>query len=144
MTDLPVILKGIGAVEDVKLAIEHNVPAVILSNHGARQVDDSPSPLEIAIEIFNEDPSLFQQIEIYADGGIRYGTDVLKLLALGVKAVGLGRPFMLSNVYGQDGVEKLIQLLKNEIAIDAANVGIPDLHEIGPQYVRPSSYRTPS
>lgn len=77
MTPLPVILKGIQSVEDVKLAAAHGAPAVILSNHGGRQLDSAPFPVEIAIEIHQEAPELFQQIEIYADGGVRYGLDVL-------------------------------------------------------------------
>ncbi|RSL69713.1 hypothetical protein CEP54_002146 [Fusarium duplospermum] len=125
-TPLPIIIKGIGTAEDVKLAIKHKVPAIVLSNHGARQLDGSPSALETAIEIFEEDPTLFDQIEIYADGGVRYGADALKLLALGFKAVGLGRPFMFANVYGAEGVKRAIDLLKHEIAIDAGNLGLPE------------------
>ncbi|KAL2821295.1 FMN-dependent dehydrogenase, partial [Aspergillus cavernicola] len=136
MTTLPIILKGLQTVDDVKLAIKHGVPAVILSNHGGRQLDSSPSSLEVALEVHQEDPELFNQIEIYADGGVRYGADVLKLLALGVKAVGLGRPFMYANAYGVDGVKHAIQLLKHEIAIDAANLGVADLKEIDSSYVK--------
>ncbi|KAL4769721.1 FMN-dependent dehydrogenase [Aspergillus nidulans var. acristatus] len=136
MTTLPIVLKGIQHVEDVKLAIKHGVPAIILSNHGGRQLDSSPSSLEVALEVYQEDPDLFNQIEIYADGGIRYGADVLKLLALGVKAVGLGRSFMYANAYGAEGVRHAIQLLKHEIAIDAANLGVPDLKKIDGSYVK--------
>ena len=135
MTDLPIILKGIGSVEDAKLAVENNVAAIVLSNHGGRQVDGSQSSLETALEIHREAPEIFEQTEVYADGGVRYGSDVLKLLALGVRAVGLGRPFMYSNVFGQEGVTKAIELLKYEIAIDAANIGVADLKKINPSYV---------
>ncbi|KAL4997487.1 FMN-dependent dehydrogenase [Aspergillus recurvatus] len=136
MTTLPIVLKGIQSVEDVKLAVQHRVPAVILSNHGGRQLDSSPSSLEVALEVYQEDPGLFNQIEIYADGGVRYGADVLKLLALGVKAVGLGRSFMYANAYGVEGVRHAIQLLKHEIAIDAANLGVADLKKIDASYVK--------
>ncbi|KAJ0421471.1 hypothetical protein BJY00DRAFT_323264 [Aspergillus carlsbadensis] len=136
MTSLPIIIKGIQTVEDVKVAIEEKVPAIILSNHGGRQLDSSPSSLETAIEVYEEDPDLFNQIEIYADGGVRYGVDALKLLALGVKAVGLGRPFMYANSFGVDGVRKAIQLLKHEIAIDAGNLGVADLKKIDASYVK--------
>lgn len=91
-TSLPIILKGITTVEDAKKAVEKGVPAIMLSNHGGRQVDYSPSPLEIAFEIHHNAPEVFKQIEVLADSGIRYGDDVVKLLALGVKAVGMGRP----------------------------------------------------
>ncbi|KAL2847813.1 S-2-hydroxy-acid oxidase [Aspergillus pseudoustus] len=136
MTDLPIVIKGIQTVEDVKVAIEQKVPAIILSNHGGRQLDSSPSPLEVALEIYQEDPDLFNQIEIFADGGVRYGVDALKLLALGVKAIGVGRPFMFANAFGVDGVKHAIQLLKHEIAIDAGNLGVADLKEIDASYVK--------
>lgn len=86
-TALPIVLKGIQNVQDAKLAVQHGVPCIILSNHGGRNLDGSPSSLEIALDIYNEDPSIFDQIEVLADGGVRYGTDALRLLALGVKAV---------------------------------------------------------
>ncbi|KAF1836150.1 FMN-dependent alpha-hydroxy acid dehydrogenase [Decorospora gaudefroyi] len=135
MTSLPIIPKGIQTVEDAREAVTQGVKAIFLSNHGGRQVDTSPSSLEVALEIYNEDPEIFKQIEVYADGGVRYGTDVLKLLALGVKAVGLGRPFMYANIYGAEGVARAAEMLKYEVLNDAANLGVPDLKKIGPQYV---------
>jgi len=109
MTKLPIMLGGITNVHEAREAIENGVPAIYLSYHGGRQVETSPSALEVTREIF-------QQIEVYADGGVRYGSDILKLLALGVRAVGLGRPFMFANVFGVDGVQLVIQLLRNEIS----------------------------
>jgi isopentenyl diphosphate isomerase/L-lactate dehydrogenase-like FMN-dependent dehydrogenase len=135
MTSLPIIPKGIQTVEDAREAVNQGVKAIFLSNHGGRQVDTSPSSLEVALEIYNEDPEVFQQIEVYADGGVRYGTDVLKLLALGVRAVGVGRPFMYANIYGAEGVARATEMLKYEILNDAANLGVADLKKIGPQYV---------
>jgi len=122
-------------VEDAQLAVKAGAKAIMLSNHGGRQLDGSPSSLEVALEIFETDPGLFKQVEVLADGGVRQGTDVLKLLALGVKAVGLGRPFMFANVYGTAGVKKAIDLLKHEISIDAANLGVADLKKIDSSYV---------
>ncbi|KAF9741179.1 hypothetical protein PMIN06_012330 [Paraphaeosphaeria minitans] len=135
MTSLPIIPKGNQTVEDARLAIQNDAKAIYLSNHGGRQLDTTPSSLEVALEIYEEEPDLFKQVEVYADGGIRYGADALKLLALDVRAVGLGRPFMLSNVYGEEGVKKVIDLMKREILIDAANLGVADLKTIGPRYV---------
>lgn len=86
-TSLPIVLKGIQNVEDARAAVDHGVPAIVLSNHGARNLDGSPSSLEVALEIYENDPEIFSQIDVLADGGVRYGTDALKLLALGVKAV---------------------------------------------------------
>lgn len=136
MTTLPIIIKGIMTVEDAKLAVEAGAPAIILSNHGGRQLDGSPSSIEVALEIHNQAPEIFKSIEVYADGGVRYGVDVLRLLALGVKAVGLGRPFMYANVYGTEGVKHAIDLLKKEIALDAANMGVPDIHKIDSTYMK--------
>ncbi|KAK7711120.1 hypothetical protein SLS57_008210 [Botryosphaeria dothidea] len=135
MTRLPIIPKGIMSVEDAQKAVEVGAPAIFLSNHGGRQLDGVPSPLEIALEIHEQAPDVFKQTEVFADGGVRYGSDAIKLLALGVKAVGLGRPFMYSNVYGQEGVAKAIQLMKHELAIDAGNLGVPDLKKIDTRYV---------
>ncbi|KAK8041978.1 hypothetical protein PG993_006501 [Apiospora rasikravindrae] len=129
-TSLPVIPKGIVTVEDALLAVEKGAPAIYLSNHGGRQVEYSPSPLEVAYEIYRNAPQVFQQVEVMADSGVRYGTDVVKLLALGVKMVGLGRPFMYANCYGTEGVEKLIQILKTEIVHDGAQAGVTDLKKV--------------
>ncbi|KAF4974991.1 hypothetical protein FZEAL_8175 [Fusarium zealandicum] len=129
-TKLPIILKGITTTEDALKAVEKGADGIWLSNHGGRQVDYSPSPLEVAYEIRRNAPEVFTKTEVLADSGVRYGSDVIKLLALGVKAVGLGRPFMYSNVYGVEGPKKLIQILKSEILADAAQIGITDLKNI--------------
>ncbi|KAH6699035.1 S-2-hydroxy-acid oxidase [Leptodontidium sp. MPI-SDFR-AT-0119] len=136
MTSIPIIPKGIQTVEDARMAVEVGARAIFLSNHGGRALDGSPSPVEAALEIFEKDPEIFQQIEVYADGGVRYGTDALKLLALGVRAVGLGRPFMFANVYGTQGVTRAIQLLKKEIAISAASLGVGNLKNINSTYIQ--------
>ncbi|KAI1763537.1 FMN-dependent alpha-hydroxy acid dehydrogenase [Hypoxylon sp. FL1150] len=135
MTDLPIVLKGIQTVEDAQKAVEHGVPAVYLSNHGGRQIDSARATLDIALEIHRQAPEVFSQLEVYADGGVRYGADVVKLLALGDRAVGVGRPFMFANVYGTEGVGRAIEMLKHEVAIDAANAGVADLKKIDPSIV---------
>ncbi|KAH8590836.1 S-2-hydroxy-acid oxidase [Bisporella sp. PMI_857] len=129
-TKLPVIPKGISTVEDALLAIEKGAPAIYISNHGGRQLDHSPSPLEIAYEIYRNAPEVFQKVDVMADSGVRYGSDVLKLLALGVKMVGMGRPFMYANCYGLDGVTKLIQMVKTEIVADGAQTGVTNLRNV--------------
>ncbi|KAI0199939.1 FMN-dependent dehydrogenase [Astrocystis sublimbata] len=129
-TKLPIIIKGITTVELALKAVEKGAKAIYISNHGGRQVEYSPSPLEIAYEIHRNAPEVFQKVEVLADSGVRYGTDVLKLLSLGVRAVGMGRPFMYANTYGAEGVAKAIQMMKSEIVGDAAQIGISDLHDI--------------
>lgn len=129
-TDLPIVPKGIQTVEDAIIAHENNVPAIFLSNHGGRQVDSSPSTFEVALEIHEQAPYIFQDLEVWADGGVRYGGDVVKLLALGVRAVGIGRPFMFANIYPDGaGVKRAIDIMKREVAIDAANIGIGNLKD---------------
>lgn len=73
------------------------------------------SPLEVAIEIYEASPELFGQIEVLAEGGVRFGTDVLKLLALGVRAIGLGSPFYFANQYSADGVTRAADLIRYEV-----------------------------
>jgi L-lactate dehydrogenase (cytochrome) len=139
-TSLPVIPKGITTVEDALLAIEKGAPAIWISNHGGRQLDHSPSSLEIAYEIHRNAPQVFTTVDVMADSGIRYGTDVLKLLALGVKMIGMGRPFMFANIFGVEGVRKAIQILKNETIHDGAQAGVTDLRNVSSKVVSASSF----
>jgi L-lactate dehydrogenase (cytochrome) len=87
-------LKGIQTVEDALEAIERGADGLYISNHGGRQLEYSPSPIEVAYEIYRNAPEIFEKVPVLADSGVRTGSDVLKLLALGVKAVGLGRPYV--------------------------------------------------
>ena len=135
-TKLPLVLKGIMTAADARTAVRQGVKAIILSNHGGRNLDGSPSSLEVALEIYQNDPSVFKQIEVLADGGIRYGTDALRLLSLGVKAVGVGRPVMFSNVFGEEGVTKALSIIKDEIMNDAANLGVANIKKIDATYVQ--------
>lgn len=135
MTSLPVIPKGIQSVEDAKLAVKAGCRAIYVSNHGGRQLDTSPHPIEVLLEIRQFAPWVFEKVEVYADGGVRYGTDVIKLLALGAKAVGIGRPFAYAGVYGVEGVKKLVEILKREVWIDMANVGLTDVGDAGMRYI---------
>ncbi|KAH7240407.1 hypothetical protein B0J15DRAFT_515942 [Fusarium solani] len=135
LTKLSIIPKGIQTVEDAVQAVEAGAPAIFLSNHGGRALDGSPSAFEVALEIHKKAPQVFKNIEVYADGGVRYGTDVLKLLALGVRAVGLGRSFMYANLYGAEGVSRTAKLLKKEITASAASLGVADLKKINSSFV---------
>lgn len=85
---LHIVIKGITTVDDALTAVEHGVPAIILSNHRGRALEHSPSPLEIVYEVRRNAPEVFSKVEVLADSGIRGGTDAIKLLALGVKAFG--------------------------------------------------------
>ena len=89
MTTLPIILKGIQCREDALKCLEYGVDAIWVSNHGARQLDTTPATIEVLEEVVQ---AVEGKIEVYFDGGVRRGTDVLKALALGARAVFIGRP----------------------------------------------------
>lgn len=106
----PVYLKGIQCAEDARRALGAGVRGIYLSNHGGRQLESGASSLRVLLEIRAFCPEVLQQLEIYLDGGVRRGTDVIKALCLGVTAVGLGRPLMYAlGAYGSDGVDSAIQ-----------------------------------
>lgn len=135
-TTVPIALKGVQRVEDVLSAIEHKVDAVVLSNHGGRQLDYSRAPIEVLADVMAvlKEKKLEDKIEIYVDGGVRRGTDVLKALCLGAKGVGLGRPFLYANsTYGDQGVARAIQLLKEEIILDMKLLGAKSIKELTPE-----------
>ncbi|XP_048461476.1 2-Hydroxyacid oxidase 2-like isoform X2 [Rhincodon typus] len=99
LTDLPIILKGILTKEDAELAVRHGVQGIIVSNHGGRQLDGVSATIEVLPEIVEAVRSC---VEVYVDGGIRRGTDVLKALALGAKCVFIGRPVIWGLTYKEN------------------------------------------
>jgi L-lactate dehydrogenase (cytochrome) len=105
----PIVLKGIQTAEDAKLAYGAGVDGIYLSNHGGRQADHAPSSIRTLLEIRRFCPEVLDKMEIYLDGGVRRGADIIKALALGATAVGLGRPFLYACAYGTEGVLKAIQ-----------------------------------
>lgn len=106
----PVILKGIQTAEDAAMAADAGVDGIYLSNHGGRQMDYAPSSLQTLLEIRKFYPNLVDRMQIYLDGGVTRGSDVLKAVALGATAVGIGRPFMYAlSGYGTDGVCRAIE-----------------------------------
>lgn len=127
MTTLPIIPKGVKTAHDVKLVATLGLPAVYISNHGGRVVDGAPTAVEILLDVHRLYPEVFGQIEIYCDGGVRRATHVLTLLALGCRAVGLGRPAMFANVYGEAGVTKMIDILTLEMTTTMALMGMSDI-----------------
>lgn len=107
--DGPIVLKGIQTAEDAKLAAENDCQGILLSNHGGRQQHTAPSALATLLEIRAYCPEVLEKLEVYLDGGLYDGADILKALALGATAVGIGRPFLYAMAaYGTKGVEKLI------------------------------------
>ncbi|RYO90032.1 hypothetical protein DL764_008500 [Monosporascus ibericus] len=128
LTDLPIVPKGLKTAHDIKLCAELGFPAVYLSNHGGRQVDGVPTAVEILLDLHLQYPEVFDQIEIYTDGGVRRGTHIMALLALGVRAVGMGRPPIFANVFGEAGVTRLINILRQEMITEMMNMGQADVN----------------
>lgn len=104
-------MKGVQSVEDVVRCAAHpGVSGVIISNHGGRAADCAPAPIDVLAEVRAFAPHVFARVDVMLDGGVRAGADVVKALALGAKAVGLGRPFLYANAcHGQEGAERLCE-----------------------------------
>lgn len=106
----PVYIKGIQTAEDAYMASQIGVDGIYLSNHGGRQLDFAPSAIRTLLEIRKFFPEVLKTTEIYLDGGVRRGTDILKALCLGAHGVGLGRPFHYAlSAYGKEGVLRVIE-----------------------------------
>ena len=127
-TSLPIVAKGIMSGEDVSLCADAGIDGVIISNHGGRHLDNTQATIEVlpeAVEAANG------RLEVYLDGGIRRGADVVKALALGAKAVFIGRPmFWGLAVEGQRGVERVLNILRDEMEITMAKCGKPTIADI--------------
>ncbi|XP_072028363.1 2-Hydroxyacid oxidase 1-like isoform X1 [Amphiura filiformis] len=134
VTSLPIILKGIMTAEDAHNAVLHKADAIIVSNHGGRLLDGALATIDALPEIVQAVHG--SDIEVYLDGGIRKGTDVLKALALGAKAVFVGRPVLWGLATdGEAGVKKVLQILRDEFDIAMALSGCKTLKEITPDLV---------
>ncbi|KAF2019729.1 hypothetical protein BU24DRAFT_342838 [Aaosphaeria arxii CBS 175.79] len=135
ITKMPIILKGVQCVEDVLRAVEAGVQGVVLSNHGGRQLDTAPSAIEVLAEVM---PALRERgwqdrIEVYIDGGVRRATDILKAICLGAKGVGIGRPFLYAmSAYGLPGVDRAMQLLRDEMEMNMRLIGASDISQLNP------------
>jgi L-lactate dehydrogenase (cytochrome) len=124
-----VIVKGVLDPEDAKLAVVHGADAVIVSNHGGRQLDSAPSSIRVLPEIVSE---IGGKTEIYLDGGIRSGQDVLKALALGAKSTFIGRPFLYGlGAGGEAGVKHALDIIAKEMDITLALCGERDVRNFG-------------
>src|SRR5213078_1853819 len=128
ITRLPLVLKGILTREDARRASDHGAKGVVVSNHGGRQLDRAPASSDALPEVVEEVGS---EVEVYFDGGIRRGSDIVMALALGARAVGLGRiVFWALAAGGEAGVSKLLSLLKADLATVMALTGRRTLSEI--------------
>uniref|UniRef100_A0A0A9WWN9 (S)-2-hydroxy-acid oxidase n=1 Tax=Lygus hesperus TaxID=30085 RepID=A0A0A9WWN9_LYGHE len=128
ITKMPVILKGILTAEDALIAADLGIPAIVVSNHGGRQLDTCPASIEALPEIAR---AVGNRCELYLDGGIRYGTDIFKAIALGAKMVFVGRPAVWGlSCAGEDGVKKVLKILMEEFEQAMALSGCTSIGEI--------------
>ncbi|KAF2085959.1 hypothetical protein K490DRAFT_45658 [Saccharata proteae CBS 121410] len=134
-TDLPIVLKGVQGAADARMAVEHGVKGIVVSNHGGRSLDTSPAAVLVLLELQKCCPEVFDSLEVYVDGGVRRGTDILKCLCLGATAVGIGRHFLYALNYGQEGVEHFIDVLRDELETSMKMIGVTDLSQVHPGLV---------
>jgi len=139
---MPVYLKGVQCAEDAVLAYEHGLQGVVLSNHGGRQIDSARSGIEVLAEVMPALRSIPgyspEKFQVYVDGGIRRGADIFKAVALGATAVGIGRPVLYSLAsFGQEGIERMIQIFKDELEMTMRLMGTPTIKDINGKFVLP-------
>ncbi|XP_005010879.1 2-Hydroxyacid oxidase 1 [Anas platyrhynchos] len=134
LTSLPIVMKGILRADDAKEAVKLGVNGILVSNHGARQLDGVPATIDVLPEIVE---AVEGKVEVFLDGGVRKGTDVLKALALGAKAVFIGRPLVWGLVYqGEEGAKEVLQMLKEEFRLAMALTGCRSIEEISRTLIR--------
>jgi 4-hydroxymandelate oxidase len=127
-TSLPIVVKGLLSPEDARRAVKGGARGIVVSNHGGRQLDSAPSALEVLPEIVE---AVRGQVEVYYDGGVRRGMDVLIALAMGAHAVGIGRPVLWALAAGGDpALGRLFELFETELASAMALTGRPRIHTI--------------
>jgi isopentenyl diphosphate isomerase/L-lactate dehydrogenase-like FMN-dependent dehydrogenase len=134
LTSLPIVLKGILTAEDALLAVQHGVDGIVISNHGGRQLDSVSPSIEALPEVVQ---TVDGGCEVYLDGGIRRGTDILKALALGARAVLVGRPILWGlAVNGAEGVSQVLEILRAELELAMALTGRPTLDSVDRSLVK--------
>ena len=128
VTKMKVLIKGLETREDAALAVEHGADGIIVSNHGGRATETGRGTIECVAEVVQ---AVRGRIPIVVDGGFRRGTDVFKALALGATAVGIGRPYIWGlSAYGQQGVERVLDILNNELRLAMVGCGTRTVKEI--------------
>ncbi|XP_028752174.1 peroxisomal (S)-2-hydroxy-acid oxidase GLO4 isoform X2 [Neltuma alba] len=139
ITNLPILIKGVLTGEDAIMAVEVGVAGIVVSNHGARQLDYSPATISVLEEVVRATKG---KIPVLLDGGVRRGTDVFKALALGAQAVLVGRPAIYGlAAKGEGGVRQVIETLKTELELTMALAGCPSLKDISRSHVKTEKER---
>jgi isopentenyl diphosphate isomerase/L-lactate dehydrogenase-like FMN-dependent dehydrogenase len=134
--DGPLAVKGVLSPEDARLAVEHGATAIILSNHGGRQFDAAPAPMDLLPAVVK---AVGGRAEVIVDGGVRRGVDVLKAIALGATACMIGRPYVYGLAAGgQLGVERALAILKAELERNMALMGVTSIADVHSGFVHPA------
>ncbi len=137
MTAMKIVIKGIDTAEDALIARERGADGVVVSNHGGRASETGRGTMDVLPEVID---AVNGQIPVFVDGGFRRGTDIVKALALGAKAVGIGRPYIWGlSAFGQPGVERVLEILSAELTLTMRQCGIGSVAKI----TRSTVLRTP-
>jgi len=135
------IVKGIMEPEDARLAVQHGADAIVVSNHGGRQLDGAPSSIQALPTIVE---AVGDQVEVHMDGGVRSGQDVLKAWALGARGISIGRAFLYGlGAMGEAGVSKTLDIIHKELDISMAFCGHTQLRDVTRDILIPGSYPLP-
>lgn len=135
ITKLPLIVKGIVRADDARRAVEHGAAAIVVSNHGGRQLDDSPATIDVLARVVD---AVAGRGEVLLDGGVRRGADVIKAIALGARAVLVGRPVLWGLAAGgREGVAVALAILRRELDLAMALCGCPDVASMTRDLVMP-------
>jgi isopentenyl diphosphate isomerase/L-lactate dehydrogenase-like FMN-dependent dehydrogenase len=128
LTKMKLLLKGIDTAEDATLALEHGADGVIVSNHGGRATETGRGTIDILPEVVD---AVHGRIPVFVDGGFRRGSDIYKALAIGARAVGIGRPYIYGlSSFGQDGVERVLEILRAELKLTMRQCGTPSIAKL--------------
>jgi L-lactate dehydrogenase (cytochrome) len=126
----PVVLKGVQTVDDAHLALDAGVEAIAVSNHGGRQLDGAPAPIDLLPSVVE---AVGDRVEVICDGGVRRGSDVVKAVALGATAVMAGRAYLYGlGAAGERGVDHVLALLDADVRRTMALLGAPTIDDLGP------------
>lgn len=134
---LPLVIKGIATAEDARIAVDHGVEMIYVSNHGGRQLDHGAGAIELLPEVVE---AVGGRAQVFVDGGFYRGADVLKAIALGADAVGIGRLYGLGlAAAGEAGVLRVLELLDDEVRRSMGHLGVTSLKELDRSYLRPAA-----
>jgi isopentenyl diphosphate isomerase/L-lactate dehydrogenase-like FMN-dependent dehydrogenase len=130
LTRMKVLLKGIDSAEDAQLAVDHGADGIVVSNHGGRAAETLRATIDCLPEVVQ---AVKGRVPVFLDGGVRHGTDIYKAIASGATGVGIGRPYIWGlSAFGQEGVERVLDILRAELTLTMKQMGTPTIHDVTP------------